>query len=140
MTKDDVTKRDDVLPEETGECLVVELDTRRFAPVGYNWLLEVRGNGSCPDRESHRDWYEKIGAKPAHERAIVAKHAALTTYLDEKPHLRNPKHFVQYWEAFLAGPRNYGPPDRPGVAKRSSTASSEAELSNVPIPDWAEAK
>jgi hypothetical protein len=93
-------------PEPRAEVVDIATHSRRLAADGYEWILALRGNGTAPDFVAHRDWYEKIGRKPPLERDVVARHAAATVYLQEKPDLKNPKHFITYWESFLAGPRN----------------------------------
>jgi hypothetical protein len=134
--------RSEIAREEPAACKVVDLRSRQrsVAQVGYDWLLRVRGNGSCPDLETNLESYENIGRKSEVEREIVAKHAALTEYLRKKPSLRNPSHFVKYWESFLEGERNYAS-DRPGLAKgfHPGVPTSDEELRRAAAdnPAWA---
>lgn len=123
--------------EDTG---IVDIASRRErAVIGYEWWSKL--TGTTPSTCVWRAEFAEIGGKPQHERDLVAKHWRQTKYIEERPSGYSPQHVCGFWADFVVGPRGSAkPPVSVRNQRRSSTASSEAELSNVPIPDWAEAK
>jgi hypothetical protein len=89
---------------------------RKLEIEGYKWLESVLGT-TPPDLGSWRREYALIAAKPAAERAAVARHLMATEYVQAKRSKATPGHVLKFWQQFVEGPRSFEF-DRPATAKR----------------------
>jgi hypothetical protein len=114
---------------------IIEMRTSGdYAAIGVQWFYHVEQR--FMDMTSWRDPLEKIGRKPAEERAIVAANWQATPYIKSREKLFYPDHAVRYWDDFLRGPRNLTRPFEPARTKAVGLPSSRSELESVPTPKW----
>lgn len=120
---------------------VVSIEAARSAEsIGAQWYTSL--TATTPDFDSWRKFYATIGAKPKHERDLVARHASQTDYFMTCPSGSSPEHFVTFWHDFVKRPRNMErarPPvnTRPGFQPGTPTSRSEIERLAAKNPEWA---
>lgn len=118
---------------------VIDIQAQRDAEkIGADWFFRLTTR--TPDFISWRGEFARIGAKPEHERELVAKHYAATDYIQERPSKYNPDHLLKFWDDFVAGPRDMRKPlawARPAPGAPSSKEAIESAAENN--PDWVEA-
>jgi hypothetical protein len=124
---------------------VVNIAERRsFESIGAEWWFELTTRRD--DFTSWRSAYAAIGAKPAHERAAVAKHWRETPYINERPDPTQPSqtffpdHAIKFWEAFKVGPRilTAKPLAWARPAPGMPTAKADIETAAETNPEWIE--
>lgn len=126
---------------EQPACQVVELRDRpkALAATGYRWLdATLGGAGRAPDLIAWQPHYERIGAKPPNERALVAKHLMQTPYIVECLNKAKPDHILRFWNDFVSGPRfGYKPPHKHNPGLPSATHDSDEQALRYGLVDEA---